>query len=54
MFGGAYCFEDVVEIKEVVTDELKKDQKSNFWQIFRNWMTAQRPVYMSAESILNK
>ena len=37
---------DVVEIQEAVTDELKKVQKRYFLQLFRNCMTAQKPVYI--------
>jgi transposase len=44
---------DVAEIKETVTDELKKVQKVEFRQLFRNCTTAQKPVYMPMELILN-
>jgi hypothetical protein len=50
-------FADVAEIQEAVADELKKVQKeefSNFRQLFRNSTTAQTPVYMQMELILNK
>jgi hypothetical protein len=47
-------FVDVAEIQEAVTDELKKVQKSNFQQLFRNCMTTQKPVYMQMELIFNK
>jgi hypothetical protein len=47
-------FADVAEIQEAVIDELKKAQKRNFWQLFRNRMTAQKPVYMPMEPTLNK
>jgi len=47
-------FEDVAEIQEAVTDKLKKVQKEEFRQLFRNCTTAQNPVYMSVELILNK
>jgi len=44
---------DVVEIQEAVT-ELKKVQKEEFSAFFfRNYMTAQKPVYMPVELILN-
>jgi hypothetical protein len=39
-------FADVAEIQEVVTDELKKVQKRNFQQLFRNCTNAQKPVYL--------
>jgi hypothetical protein len=45
---------DVAEIQEAVTDELKKVQKRNFRKLFRNCTTAQKPVYMPVELILNK
>jgi len=44
---------DVAETQEDVTDELKKVQKRNFRQLFRNFTTAQKPVYMPMELILN-
>jgi hypothetical protein len=47
-------FADVAEIQEAVTDELKEVQKRNFWQIFINCTTAQKPVYVLMELILNK
>jgi len=40
---------DITEIQEAVTDELKEVQKH-----FRNCTTAQKPVYMLMEFILNK
>jgi hypothetical protein len=40
-------FWDVAEIQEAVSDELKKVQKE-FLQLFRNCLTAQKPVYMYA------
>jgi len=46
-------FLGVAEIQEAVTDELKKAQKSNFQQLFRNCTTTQKPVYMPVELILN-
>ena len=46
-------FVDVAEIQEAVTEELKKVQKEEFSQLFRNCTTAQRPVYMPMELILN-
>jgi hypothetical protein len=42
-------FADVAEIQEAVTDELKKVQEEEFWQLFRNCRTAQKPVYMPLE-----
>jgi hypothetical protein len=51
---GLY-FAKVAEIQEAVTDELKKVQKKrNFWQLFRNCTTVQKPVYLPIELILNK
>jgi hypothetical protein len=47
-------FADVAEIQEAVTNEIKKVQKRNFQQIFRNCTTAQNPVCMPMELILNK
>jgi hypothetical protein len=47
-------FVDVAEIQEAVTDELKKIQKRNFRQVFRNCTTAQKPAYMLMELILNQ
>ena len=46
-------FADVAEIQEAVTDELKKIQKRNFRQLFRHCTSAQKPVYMQMELILN-
>jgi len=39
-------FVDVVEIQEAVTDELKKVQKEEIWQLFRKCTTTQKTVYM--------
>jgi len=39
-------FSDVVEIQEAVTDELKKVQKEEIWQLFKKCTTVQKPVYM--------
>ena len=47
-------FADVAEIQEAITDELKKVQKQEFSQLFRNCTTTQKPVYMSKEPIFNK
>ena len=47
-------FADVGEIHEAVTDELNKVQKEEFSAVFRNCTTAQKPVYMPLELILNK
>jgi len=47
-------FSDVVEIQEAVTDELKKVQKEEIWQLFKKCTTVQKPVYMWMEVILNK
>jgi recombination DNA repair RAD52 pathway protein len=44
---------DVAEIQEAITDELKKAQKRNFWQLFGNCMTTQKPAYFAMELILN-
>jgi hypothetical protein len=41
----ALHFADVAEIQVAVTYELKKVQKRNFWQTFRNCTMAQNPVY---------
>jgi hypothetical protein len=49
-------FADVAEIQEAVTDELKKvkkKKKRNFRQLFRKCTTAQKPVYVPIELILN-
>jgi hypothetical protein len=45
---------DVAEIQEAVGDELKKFQKDEFSAVFRKGTTAQKPVYMPMELILNK
>jgi hypothetical protein len=45
---------DVAEIQEAVTDKLKKVQKSNFQQLFRNCTITQKPVYIPIGLILNK
>ena len=45
-------FAYVAEIQEAVTDELEKVR--NFRQLFRNCMTALKPVYVPTERILNK
>jgi hypothetical protein len=45
-------FTDVAEIQEAVIDELKAT-KRNFRQVFRNCTTAQKPVYVPMELILN-
>ena len=47
-------FADVFEIQEAVTDKLKKVQKEEFSAAFRNCMTAQKPVYIPVELILNR
>jgi hypothetical protein len=47
-------FAVVAEIKEAVTDELKKVQKEEFSAAFRNYTTAQNPVYMPVELISNR
>ena len=44
---------DVAEIQGDVTDELKKIQKEDFWQLFRYCRTSQMPIYMPMELILN-
>jgi hypothetical protein len=50
-----FHFADGAEIQEAVTDELKKgSQKRNFRQLFGNCTTAQKPVYVPMELILNK
>jgi hypothetical protein len=46
-------FANVVEIQEGVTDELKKVQRRNFRQLLRKCRTAQKPVYLPMELILN-
>jgi hypothetical protein len=45
---------DVAENQEAVTDELKRFKKRNFWHLFRNCTTMQKPVYLSMELILNE
>ena len=45
---------DVAEIKEAVTDGLKKIQKEEFLAVFTNCKTAQKPVYMPMRLILIK
>jgi len=45
-------FADVAEVQEAVTD--KESKKRNFRQVFRNRTTAQKPLYMPLELILNK
>ena len=44
---------DVAETQEAVNDELKKTQKTNFMQLFRNCTSTQKPVYIPMELILN-
>ena len=44
---------DVAEIQEAVTDELRKFQKEELSELFRNCTTTQKHVYMSMELILN-
>jgi len=46
-------FADVADMQEAVTDELKKVQKRNFRQLFRNCTTTKKPMYMPKELILN-
>jgi len=46
-------FADVAEIQGPVTDELKKAKERNFRQLFRNCTTAQNPVCMPVDLILN-
>ena len=46
-------FVDVAEIQVVITGELKKIQNEEIWQLFRNCMTTQKPVYMKTGLILN-
>jgi hypothetical protein len=46
-------FADVAEIQEAVTDELRRPKNRNFRQLFRNYTTAQMPVYMPIELTLN-
>jgi hypothetical protein len=45
---------DVAEIQKALTDELKKVQKEEFSPDFRDCTTAQKPVYMPMELILDK
>jgi hypothetical protein len=47
-------FADVAEIQEAVTDELKNVQKEELSAVFIKSTTAQKPVYMPMELILNK
>jgi len=58
-FKGLY-FADVAEIQEAVTDELKKVQKRNFWQLFQKLYNHTKAyiyiyiyIYMQMELILN-
>ena len=46
-------FADVAKIQGALTDELKKVQNRNFRQLFRNCTTAQKPVCIPMELILN-
>jgi hypothetical protein len=46
-------FADVAEMKEAITDELKKIQKEEFMAVFTNCKTVQKPVYMPMRLILN-
>jgi hypothetical protein len=46
-------FVDVAEIQEAITDELKKVQKEEIWQLFRKCTTAKKSVYMPMALILN-
>jgi hypothetical protein len=46
-------FVDVSEIQEAVTDELKKVQKEDFRQLFRNSTTTQKPVRVPMKLILD-
>jgi len=54
LFSVPHVENEVAEIQEAVTDELKKVQKRNFRQLFRKCTIAQKPVYMPMELILNK
>jgi len=47
-------FADVAQIQEAETDELRKVKKEEFSAVFRKCTTAQKPVYMTMELILNK
>jgi hypothetical protein len=47
-------FADIAEIQEAVTDELKKAQKEEFSAVLRNCTTAQKPVCMPVDLLLNK
>jgi hypothetical protein len=49
---GLY-FADVAEIQEAVTDDYRSSKKRNFQQLLRNCTTAQKPVYMAVDLILN-
>jgi hypothetical protein len=45
---------DVAEIREAVTDELKKVQREEISAAFQNLYDSAKPVYMAVELILNK
>jgi hypothetical protein len=47
-------FADVAKIQKAVTDEFKKFQKHKYSEDFYNCRTAQKPVYIPMELILNK
>jgi hypothetical protein len=50
----ALKFADIAAIQEAETDELNKvEKKRNFRQLFKNCATAQKPVYMAMERVLN-
>jgi len=49
---GLY-FSDFAEIQEAITDELKKVQKEEFLELFRNCTTAHKLLYMPMQLILN-
>jgi hypothetical protein len=47
-------FADIAKIQKAVTGELKNaPPKGNFRQLFKNHTTAQEPLYMLMEIILN-
>jgi len=46
-------FADVAEIKEAITDELKKVQKEEFLAAFQKLYDCANPVYMPMELNLN-
>jgi hypothetical protein len=44
-------FADVAKIQDAVTNELKKEKKEEFLQLFRNCTTVKEPVYICKWSL---